>query len=268
MKIPKRLYKYQKFSELTLQGLKTQTIYFGPPRHFNDPYDCSLSPSVKPQSNAELEKFRVNQLQRGDLPDAARLELQAMSTEKISEVLVRNVKQVFSANIEQFQKNCGVSCFSETNDNLLMWSHYAGHGKGICLEFNTAYEPVNKPLKVEYSKCIPEIDPVLILEDNNFNSVLSLYTTKSEHWSYEREWRVIHKLAGTKYVYPAEALKSIYFGTELAQESIEIICLIIQGQNPNVKFFKGKRSTTEYRVEFEEFTYTNYSSAKQQGVVT
>ena len=34
-------------------------------------------------------------------------------------------------------KNASVACFSESNSNFLMWSHYAGGHKGVCLEFDT-----------------------------------------------------------------------------------------------------------------------------------
>jgi len=36
----------------------------------------------------------------------------------------------------KFLKNSYVTCFSETNDDFLMWSHYASKHSGICLEFN------------------------------------------------------------------------------------------------------------------------------------
>ncbi|WP_418537050.1 DUF2971 domain-containing protein, partial [Odoribacter laneus] len=35
----------------------------------------------------------------------------------------------------KFLRNSYVSCFSESNDNFLMWSHYASKHSGVCLEF-------------------------------------------------------------------------------------------------------------------------------------
>lgn len=37
---------------------------------------------------------------------------------------------------DKFLKNSYVNCLSETNDNFLMWSHYASKHSGVCLEFN------------------------------------------------------------------------------------------------------------------------------------
>jgi hypothetical protein len=268
MKTPTRIYKYQPFSELTLTSLKTQSIYFGSPAKFNDPYDCSMIPRFAKQSTEQLEKFRSNQLRRTDIPLKARKELEDIEHDKISAILEKIALEVFESQISNFQESRGVSCFSETNDNLLMWSHYGGRGTGICLEFDTANEPFTKTRKVFYSDKPPKIDPVKLLCTGNFESALDVYTTKSKHWAYEREWRVIHKEAGTNYTYESSALVGIYFGTEISATSLEIVCLIVQGQNPNVKFYRGSRSIFEYRVNFEEFEYTNYSEAKKRGLVT
>ena len=81
-------------------------------------------------------------------------------------------------------------------------------------------------------------------------------------WSYEREWRVLHAEAGTAFHYPAACLTGIYFGPEISFEALEIICLILQGQNPDFRFWKGRRSETEFKVEFDEFTYTPPLKAK------
>lgn len=47
----------------------------------------------------------------------------------------------FKSDIERLTKkifeNSSTTCFSETNNNFLMWSHYASKHSGICLEFTT-----------------------------------------------------------------------------------------------------------------------------------
>lgn len=41
---------------------------------------------------------------------------------------------------EKFLKNSYVACFSETNDDFLMWSHYSSKHAGVCLEFTLEKE--------------------------------------------------------------------------------------------------------------------------------
>jgi hypothetical protein len=268
VEIPRRLFKYQPFSELSVRGLKEQSIYFGAPSKFNDPYDCSFSLRVKEQSPEQLEAFREKELRRQDIPDHVKVELQQMTQAEIALVLKRSVNAAFEVQTGDFRKNRGISCFSETNENLLMWSHYTGGGSGFCLEFDTQFQPFDKSFPVAYTKEVPEVDPLEILRRDAAKSVTVVLTTKSRHWEYEREWRVIHDKAETNFTYEAAALVGIYFGTEILPSSLEIICLIIQGQNPNVKFFKAERSSTEYKLVFTEFHYTNYYAAKRNGLST
>jgi hypothetical protein len=48
---------------------------------------------------------------------------------------------------------------------------------------------------------------------------------------------------------------------------LEIVCLILRGQNETVKFYKGTRSTTEFKVLFKEFSYTSHIEAKKKGLL-
>ena len=159
--------------------------------------------------------------------------------------------------VEIFQKRNGVACFSELHDSLLMWSHYSDGGRGFCLEFSTDNELFAKVEKVDYSDQMPRFDPAQILLLKEVPNIEKLYSTKSESWSYEREWRVIHQDSGVKYFYPGEILTGIYFGPRVDNAALEMICTIIQGQNPNVRFWKGERVEGKFELYFREFQYTN-----------
>lgn len=193
---------------------------------------------------------------------AGRQELTGLSDEQLAAMLIGAANNVVEQTIENFLATKGVTCFSETNDNLLMWSHYASSGQGFCLEFNTNFSPFEKVLPVNYSANIPEIDLTESLLENNFEQIQSLYCTKSDHWSYEREWRGIHKQANTAFTYEAQCLVGVYFGPEVSNDMLEIVCLILQGQNEHVKLHKGRRSKKSFRVEFEEFTYKSHLASK------
>lgn len=60
-----------------------------------------------------------------------------------------NAEDLFSTLDElftQFLNNSSVACFSERNNNFLMWSHYAGGHTGICLEFEVDADPNNSAI--------------------------------------------------------------------------------------------------------------------------
>lgn len=264
---PPTIYKYEGFTVQSLRNLKAQTIYFGSPKYFNDPYDCALRPGVSEPTDDQIEEVRTHYLSQADLPARGRRELEQMSSKQLRDIVVRSAKHLVEDQAERFLSKHGVSCFSEVNDDLLMWAHYGGRYKGFCLEFNPIYEPFHKLRKVKYVEGIPKVDPVLAILKDNYDQYVDLYCTKSANWRYEREWRAIHDVAGTAFTYPAEALRGVYFGPDVDQDCLEIVCLTLHGQNPHITFWQGARSDEYFKVEFQSFTYTSHLEAKRQGLI-
>lgn len=115
--------------------------------------------------------------------------------------------------IEKVCKSVSISCFSETWDNVLMFSHYADSFKGYCLEYDISlaedvrhdyYEhffPVlyqSKPVKLAQMRQLSEgIDKVISARSNNkenftkVDDIISYFIHKADIWEYEKEWRYI-----------------------------------------------------------------------------
>jgi len=153
---------------------------------------------------------------------------------------------------------------SQINDNILMWSHYADGHKGICLEFDFLFDPFKKARKVIYSRGFPSIDPMRLIDykDKLGHETLKPLFTKDEGWSYEQEWRVFHKEPNKLYVYDVDALKAVYFGCSVNYTDIEIVCLILQGQSKNIKFYRAEKDKSSYSLKFKQVTYTPYIKTK------
>lgn len=89
----------------------------------------------------------------------------------------------------QFLNNSSVACFSESNTNFLMWSHYASGHTGICLEFevnpdpqnsNTCHFPVlsNVPFKgkyIEWEEKLRMVEYSTSLSKLNFYDCLPIF---------------------------------------------------------------------------------------------
>ena len=266
MAAPPKLYKYEAFSAQSLLNLKSQVLYFGSPLNFNDPYDCALKVNIRQPSDEEVELIRCFYLKQRDLPSAVKDEFTNTSIEKLRISLMRAGAVALHDATNKFLQTKGVTCFAEFNNDLLMWSHYGGKYKGFCLEFSTEFEPFEKIWQVHYRSDLPTIELAPLLIEGNFDFIQALYCTKSEAWGYEGEWRAIHVEAGTKFGYPAECLTGVFFGPEIDQHSLEIVCLILGGQNDTVKFWRGSKSTTEFKVKFEPITYTSFLEAKRKGL--
>lgn len=156
----------------------------------------------------------------------------------------------------------GVCCFSEVYDSLLMWAYYADGHKGFCLEFDTSDSAFAKIHKVEYIESIPKINPNRIFNsDSGYNIELNLMT-KSSAWNHEREWRAIHKEKNKEYIYGLNALLGVYFGANIDLADLEIICLIVKGQNPNAKFYRMQKDEEGFKFVRKEITYASFQEAK------
>lgn len=263
---PKTIYKYEGFNTNSLRNLKAQSLYFGSPMGFNDPYDCALSATIDDLSEEGIDTIRCLYSQEKDVAEKVKQEFLTLSNAEIQEKITKIALNEIASHKDEFLKSKGVACFSEVNDDLLMWSHYGGRYKGFCLEFSTKSELFGKLRKIEYQSKMPAIDLVKLLIDDNDEQILQIFLTKSESWSYEKEWRLIHNDAGTSYVYEPNALKAIYFGPDIAFEALEIVCLILHGQNPNVEFWRGTRSADEFKVNFEQFNYMSFLEATKRGL--
>jgi len=253
--LPKTIFKYEGINDLSLQNLESQVIYFSSPLHFNDPYDCTITARVADPTAEELETMRRAWAERAEGRPIAKSQLEASSDDELRKLVLRVATEVFQTAKERFLRENGISCFSERNDHLLMWGHYGGRYSGYCLEFRTEYEPFNKLRIVKYVERIPKIDLLPLAVERNAEQIVDLYCTKSRAWEYEKEWRAIHKVAGTLFRYPPLALKAVYFGPRINQDDREKVCRALGGANRSVEYWQGKRSEEEFRIEFERYTY-------------
>lgn len=261
MNLPKKLYKYEAFSIQSLLNLKNQTVFFAPPSGFNDPYDCAIKADIQDIADQDLEKLRSIYLSK-DWPPHVIKDLESRTPEQLKPILIRAARAACEKVIDTFIQNRGVSCFSGVNDELLMWAHYADKYKGFCLEFDTNNELFEKAKKVTYVEKMPKLNAANVFADGERGEILNLFCTKSKAWEYEQEWRCIHTEAGIAYTYPVEALTGVYFGPNIGRDVIEIICLVLKGQNPHVRFWQGERSDSTFKVEFHEVCYTSHLEAQ------
>jgi len=165
---------------------------------------------------------------------------------------------------EQGVYEVSVSCFSEENDNMLMWSHYADGHKGFCLEFDTNYDPFTKMFPVSYSENIPEIDANKIINnpDNYLETIKANLLHKYIDWRYEKEWRVLHQEKTTSFCYKTNALTGVYFGTKIDFSDLEIIATIIKGQHLKCKFYLMDKVSGAFKVVPRMVNYSTFSEAK------
>jgi hypothetical protein len=242
----KRVYKYHKINKHFYDILINNQIWFSDPYSYNDPFDCNITIDGNNSPKQIKSYFKIANWNNSKDTD-----------ETIQRLVNSNFKDkdAFQEKINKISKQVigklGLACFTGTKDNLLMWAHYTGEHKGVCLEFDYSKDiEFFKPFKkVNYDKVYPTYN---YYNDKN-NVVEQLLIHKSEHWSYEEEVRLIKKKTGL-YEFKPESLTGIYFGVKTQPEQINTIKnLLKESKNySQTKTYKGSLNSYDYKIDFKE----------------
>ena len=157
-KIPPKLFKYQSCTDYAINNLRNLCLWFSKPGNFNDPFDCDINFNIKGVNEKSIKA--LFDIAREWNLDKKAFDEQYLNEGQINEKFKQDaIDRAIQATNKVKKENwmhIGVACFSEANDNILMWSHYANNHEGFCLEFDTRYLPfklkkTERLLKVIYS---------------------------------------------------------------------------------------------------------------------
>ena len=153
---------------------------------------------------------------------------------------------------------CGMGCFSAKNNNILMFSHYADHHRGICLGVD--------PMLLAGSMTDPtaniraDIRPIWYFNTMppiEFNTQQALFATcKHDVWSYEVEYRLFlakgsSLLSAGLYSFKPESLISVVFGCRATDECISFVKSGTKGIS-HLRYYKAFREPNRFGVKLLE----------------
>ncbi len=232
---PSFLYKYQPVTEYTLINLCKHQIWFTKPVDLNDVYDCAIYPKKRVPTEEELAQLLPILRQKiSDQDLDPRFQKDFLKEQLANDEITQWSKEI----VDRY----GVACFSDSMDNLLLWAHYTNGYKGICLKFDTSFEPFPKAEIVNYSPTIP----LVFTEDSLLRpeyAVRQMVMTKPKCWEYEREWRILGK-GDSPTCYQPECLTSVYFGVR-TNETDKCLVRNLLKDSP-VTYFETKTFDDQY----------------------
>jgi hypothetical protein len=183
---PVRLFHYQPFVEAHLVSLLSAgQLKLSRPDSFNDPWDCRVHYQVPTDSEDRKRVFAyLVEIQRKHDPSKSEAERRRVATyfmanPELEAAFVQMKKEMYADLCRQYR----IYCLTEDPASPLMWGHYAASHTGICLEFDARRDPFPVTEKVQYCTTYPAHD----LPTIGYKPLI----TKSFHWSYEAEWRLI-----------------------------------------------------------------------------
>jgi len=230
---PERLYKYRRLDVRSLSAVARNRHYFGDYTLFNDPFDC--------QAGRPLDLL-IQESQRRGLDN----EFTGLATFRIC-------------------------CFSAVPDDILMWGHYGDSYQGFCMEFTPENDPNFKRmcLPVTYQKQFPDLlTPHPETKGQNGAAILKLLTTKSEHWSYEEEWRMVMHVPkgdgsshGGEEPYKPEALTGIIFGMRMPQDH-RMLLNTLTASLPHLRKYETHKDESDYALRIRDRTRNEKGNEK------
>jgi Protein of unknown function (DUF2971) len=239
---PQYVYKYMGTTSEYFDDIfiKNQLMFPSPPV-FNDPFDCQLKP-VTNFTERQFEKYLNEQIKNGN------------TDESKAEIIKKNLslnekKKIVETSITDNLKSKGVLCLcaNEKPDNLLLWSHYSDSHKGICLKFdmNKDLDFFTTPLNVIYSDDYPQYDHFTEQE----KVVDKMIKTKSNHWCYEKEIRIVKSKNGLEQ-FNKSALVEVIFGCKMSNHKRDCIIKLIEDNDyPNVKFKQAIKKESSFKLD-------------------
>lgn len=177
---------------------------------------------------------------------------------------------------DRWQDMFGVLSLASIHDNITMWSHYSLNHSGFVIEFdlsNTFFDrrqketdlircvrkvkyESNRPNIKLYDSTLPELELLNLL-------VESILLTKSRHWAYEEELRMITNLKETDQVlelgnqtihlnrFEPSAVRAVYFGVNISSDTRDrIIATLTEQRYQHVNFFQGVLNPSLYKIDF------------------
>lgn len=149
---------------------------------------------------------------------------------------------------DALRNKISIKSFCEDVDNLLLWSHYANSHTGYCIEYDSIklfelWQYLLLP--IVYQEQYPKVHFSTIQKEVFMNNLRCL-ATKSKHWEYENEWRIV-RCCNTKEDHKGEAPipKSIYLG-----------CKVKAGYEKDMFELCKKRNITLYKMKISQVSYT------------
>lgn len=288
-------YKYTTFESAKFI-LENQTFRYSCPLIFNDPFDCQagLHLEFNAEHFANLFIDKVESIVRSSQPpvfksfnDFSKMILSLRKhpsnygfpkayLNKIKSSLTNSIAQKFDETHKCFQNNwenelkkMRCLCLSGQNDNILMWSHYADHHKGVVIELSVAEnesekdplwlaQPVryiNKPEPLYNNELFDEILGITLKTHKAYLDIFGY--VKYDVWKYENEWRVLELKEDSNRdlfednKYHASTISSIIFGCNCPDKKIsELINLVQTKCTHKIKFKKASKNQLQYKLDF------------------
>nr|WP_316629685.1 DUF2971 domain-containing protein [uncultured Brevundimonas sp.] len=252
---PNYLYRFLPLSEAKhfnwLEHLLLEDqLYFSSPPSFNDPFDCL--PAIRTPRSRVARELGLNRDRRrvGHLGDPKVADDAAKYFKRLGATqLAAEAQSIFRATMAEM----GVVCFSENETDVLMWSHYANHHKGVCLRFSRHW-PDDLPLlmKVHYAQERATMSFPSRLGIDRTDELFNVLCTKAQSWGYENEWRLFwHHGAFKSAAISPKLIDRVILGAMATEETEQSVRSIIRRRMIPIQLHRATMDSSTFKVDIK-----------------
>ena len=165
------------------------------PEALNDPFECAVAPLYVIRDASEENRLLAEAL--------TEINENAPVTEETVHEARRCYGSLFTRQLftKQVSTKLGIVSFTTDAHHPLMWSHYTIDGSGFVIGYDKTELPKlagaeGTLAQVQYNDGLPPSGDPSVLSSPKTN-VLAILAMKSDHWRYEKEWRLIVEMNRT-----------------------------------------------------------------------
>jgi len=281
--------------DAAIATLEHRGVRYSSPLRFNDPFDHQTclhldfdldefprkllakieylvrNPQIEIRPDAgpvfEMIRFMRAKLPTHGFPGEA-FKREALPLFAEASLEIDRTRGMFESHWQDSLKSNRTFCVSEEHTNLLMWSHYAKDPTGAVLELWSLPEEDNA-LSVAHPVTYAATPPSFFTEDEFLAYFCGLAEmdlpaltrrsiyTKSDHWSYEKEWRVYYPLSDKPGLFEdvnlrSTELKAVYFGCKADPSFVAKTCDLLGTHYPLAKKYNSQRRAAAFELSFSE----------------
>lgn len=273
--LPEHLYKFRVLADPNHKRILTHNeLFLASPKHFNDPFDSTISVRYDEGTREEIVNYWAEHLSI-TRPELSQEERERDATELYESGRFRapqSIEKVEQIVKDLIHKTMGVFSLSSHSENILLWSHYADKHTGFCIGFDARKlclfcieylkdlesrsargEQAMFFRNVTYARDYPIINAYRTeLRERTLTQLL----TKSIDWCYEQEYRIGWFYgADMKLIIDTGIITKVIMGCQMSNPDHEQIISILKGRSDQIPLFRAKKKIDSFGLDFEYLSY-------------
>lgn len=230
-------FKYRNIDKRLIEQIINSAMYFPRRDQLNDPFDCNV------------DIFRAI--------DRA-MSIEACARPDLLSKFEKDVKVIdnFKRNINEL----GIGSFSLTENETLLWAHYAGDHRGVVLRYDFHIEFLSdednilgvSAVSYEPNSISDWLAENSFLYDEDHEAFISGLLKKSlmakaPAWQYEKEARIVRPNYGV-FAFPRETLSHVIFGLHTSDQDEKLVRNLVDQYYDGVRFGRAIRSDDDFGI--------------------